>query len=151
MNITQKLYSKRHLNGVLAFILFFYILCTSFLLHKILFSRMSTSGLSCIQSSFSKMKLVKTLVRTELKRTNLENRLCTSTETPKERFDDTVFQHLLDELNHCNSDVRIDLQLLVPVFLCLLFSIFGCNFIIKNDLFHNFFCLIYFPREFAIF
>ena len=40
---------------------------------KILFSCISMSSLSYIQRFFSKMKLVKILLRTELKQTNLEN------------------------------------------------------------------------------
>ena len=39
-----------------------------------------------------------------LKQTNLENRLHISTESPKEDFNDTVFQHshgwVMDELKH---------------------------------------------------
>ena len=64
------------------------------------------------------MKLVKTLLHTQVKQTNLENQLRISVESPKEGFNDTVFQHLVDELKHCTSDMLMDLQLLVPVFMC---------------------------------
>ena len=40
------------------------------------------------------MKLVKALLRTtQLKQTNMENRFHISTESPKEGFNDAVFQH----------------------------------------------------------
>ena len=47
----------------------------------------------------------------QLKQTNLENQLFISTDI------DTVLQHFLDELKHCNLDMRMDLQLLVPEFI----------------------------------
>ena len=49
------------------------------------------------------MKLVKTSLRTQLKQTNLENRLHILTEKLKEGFNETVFPHFMDELTHCNS------------------------------------------------
>ena len=58
---------------------------------KILFSCLSKSSLSCIQRFFSKMKLVKTSFRTQLKQTNLENRFHISTESLKEGFNDIFF------------------------------------------------------------
>ena len=51
--------------------------------HKILFSCINTSSLSCVQRFFSKMKLVKALLYTQLKQTNLENQLHISTESQK--------------------------------------------------------------------
>ena len=42
----------------------------------------------------------------QLKQPNLENRLHISRESPKEGFNDTVFQHFVDELKHCNSDME---------------------------------------------
>ena len=54
------------------------------------------------------MKLVKTSLRIQLKQTNLENRLHILRESPKEGFNDTVFQHFVQHL-----------QLLVSVFLFL--------------------------------
>ena len=59
---------------------------------------------------------MKTSVRTQLKQTNLENQLHISTKSPKEICNDTDFQHFVVELKHCNLDMRMDLQLLVPVF-----------------------------------
>ena len=85
---------------------------------KIFSSCINTSNLSCVQIIFSKMKLVKTLFCTQLKQINLENVLYISKESPKEDFSDTVFQHFMDELKHCNWDMQMDLQL-VTVFLCL--------------------------------
>ena len=51
---------------------------------------------------------MKTLLRTQLKQTNLKNGRYISTEIPKEGFNDTVFQHFLDELKRCNSDMQMD-------------------------------------------
>ena len=70
----------------------------------------SMSSLPCIQRLFSEMKLDN--------QTNLENQLHISTESRK-GFNDTVFQHFVEELKHCNLDMPIDLQLLVSEFLCL--------------------------------
>ena len=53
-------------------------------------------------------------------------------------------------LKHCNSDMRIDLQLLVPVFLCL-YSIYSVAMLYFRIFFHKLFCFITFLREFAIF
>ena len=75
MNIAQKFYNNVHLNHVLALILFF-ISCVYFSVvtsHKMFFSQISTSSLPCIERLFSKMKLLKTLLCTQLKQTNLEN------------------------------------------------------------------------------
>ena len=53
------------------------------------------------------MKLMKTLLCTQLKQTNLENRLHISTESPK-GYNDTFFQDFVDELKQCNLDIQID-------------------------------------------
>ena len=70
------------------------------------------------------MRLVKILLHTQLKQTNLENRLAISMESTEEGFNDTVFKHFLDELKHCNPDMRIHIQL-VPIFLysCLIYLV----------------------------
>ena len=72
------------------------------------------------------MELVKTSLRTQLKQTSLQNRLYISTEIPKEGFNDTVFQHFVDELKHCNSDMRMDLQLTSSRVFVFIFNVFGC-------------------------
>ena len=72
---------------------------------KILFSYKSTSSWSCTQRFFCKMKLVKILLHSYLIKTNLENQFHISTESPKEDFNDTVFQHFVDKLKHCNLDM----------------------------------------------
>ena len=64
--------------------------------------------MSFIQILFSKMKLVKTLSHIQLKQTNVENRLHISTESPKECFNYTVFQHFVDELKQNNLNIQID-------------------------------------------
>ena len=51
------------------------------------------------------MKLVKILLRNQLKQINLENRLNISTKSLKEGFNETVFQHLMDELKLFNPDM----------------------------------------------
>ena len=97
------------------------------------------------------MKLRKASLRTQSKQTNLENRLHISRESPKEGFNDTVFQRFMDELKHCNTDMRMGLQLLVPVSLRLnviyLFAILPFRMIF----FHNVFCFIFSSRKLAIF
>ena len=60
MNCTQKLYNKTYV---------YFGVVTS---HKIFFSCISTSSLSYGQRFFSKRKLVKTSLCTQLKQTNLE-------------------------------------------------------------------------------
>ena len=70
-------------------------------------------------------------------------------ESPKKDFNDTFFLYLVDELKHCYPDMRLDLQL-VPVFLCL-YSIYMVVMLPFGMIFfHNVFCFISFPREFAI-
>ena len=68
------------------------------------------------------MKLLKTLFHTQSKQTNLENRLHISTESPKEDFDDTDFQHSVDELKHCNTN---GLTISFSYFL-FIFNVFVC-------------------------
>ena len=58
---------------------------------------------------------METSLSTQLKQTNLQNWLRISTESPKGGFNDTVFQHSMDKLKHCNPDMLMDLQL-VPIF-----------------------------------
>ena len=97
------------------------------------------------------MKLVKTSLGIQLKQTNVENRLHISTKSPKEDFTDTVFQHFVDELKHCNSDMQMDLQL-VPVFFFSYSTYLVVMLPFKIIIFlHNLFCFISFPHEFAIF
>ena len=49
--------------------------------HKIFFSWISMPSLSCVQRFFSKMKLEKTSLPTQLKQADLENQLHISTES----------------------------------------------------------------------
>ena len=144
MNITQKLYNKIHLTSVLALILIFLytVYFDTVFSHKKLFLCISTSSLSCVQRLFFKMKLVKNSIPTQLKQTNLENPLHISRESPKEGFNDTIFQHFMDETKHCNPDMRTDLQL-VPVFLCL-YSIYLVVILsFRMIFFHNVFCFFF--------
>ena len=55
------------------------------------------------------MKLVKTRLRNQLKQASLENLLYISRESPKEGFDDIIFEHFVDELKHRNQDILVDL------------------------------------------
>ena len=55
MNITQKLYTKIHLNGVLVYLYFLYIVYFGVVIsHKMFFSCLSTSSLHLFQDSFLK-------------------------------------------------------------------------------------------------
>ena len=72
-------------------------------------------SLSCIQRFFFKIPLVKNLLHTQLKQTCLKIHIIFQTESSKKAFHDAIFQHFVDELKHCNSDMQMDLQL-VPVF-----------------------------------
>ena len=65
---------------------------------------------SCAGTSSSEMKLVKNLLRTRLKQSNLVNRPNISTENPKEDFNDTPFQ-----LTTTSSSIFV-----------FVFNIFGC-------------------------
>ena len=110
---------------------------------KIHFLCIGTSSLSCIQSFFSKMKLVKTSLRTQLKQTNLENQLHISTESPKKAFNYTVFQHYLVELKLCNSNMWMNLQLLVLAILYL-YSIYLVALLsFRMIFFHNLVCFLF--------
>ena len=150
MNITQKYYNKIYLNYVLAPIFFFYILCTYLLLFLIKYSFHVKVCLVChLQRFFPKMELVKTSLPTQLKQTNLENQLHISAESPK-GFNDTVFQHFVDELKHCKQGVWTDIQL-VPVFLCLYLIYLVVMLPFKMIFLHNMLSFISFLREFVIF
>ena len=72
-----------------------------------------------------------------LKQTNLENQLHISTGSPKENFNDNVFQHFVDEL--------------VMVFLCLCSLYVAVTLPFRMIFFHNIFCFISFLHEFATF
>ena len=78
-------------------LLLYYLLYTVYFVvvtsHKIFFSCISTSSLPYGQRFFSRRKLVKTLLCTQLKQTNFENQFHISTESPKS-FDSTVFNTL---------------------------------------------------------
>ena len=85
------------------------------------------------------MKLLKTLLHAQSKQTNLENRLHISTESPKEDFDDTVFQHSVDELKHCNTNgltISFSIFCLYSMYLFVLLPF-------KMILFHNVFCFLF--------
>ena len=120
----------------------YYVFLSSYFLKNILF--ISVSSLACVQRSFSKMKLVKTLLRTQLKQTNPESSL----HTPKEI--EIVFQNFVDEWEHCNPDIQINLQQ-VLAFLSL-YSIYLVVMLpFTMTFFQNVFCFISFPHELSIF
>ena len=127
-----------------SYTLFSYTMCFVVVnFDKIHFSCIGTSSFLCIQSFFSKMKLVKTSLHTQLNQANLENKLHISTEGPTEGFNDSVFQHYLDELKRCNSNMRIELQLLVLTFLYL-YSIYLVGMLsFRMIFFHNLFCFFF--------
>ena len=72
MNISQKLYNRIHIIYVLSLIFFFYILYTSVLLLCIKYQSCLSVPSFSLSRFFSNMKLVKTLLPTQLKQTNLE-------------------------------------------------------------------------------
>ena len=72
MNISQKLYNRIHIIYVLSLIFFFYILYTSVLLLRIKYQSCLSVPSFSLSRFFSNMKLVKTLLPTQLKQTNLE-------------------------------------------------------------------------------
>ena len=91
---------------ILALIFFIFIYCLLWCCYfswKVFFSCGSTSSLLYVQTFFLKENW--------WKQTNQENQLHISTESPKEDFNDTVFWHFVDELKHCNSDMRLSLCL----------------------------------------
>ena len=49
--------------------------------------------------------MMKTLLHTQLKQTNMENQLHILTYSTREGFNDTIFQHFLDKLKPCKQDV----------------------------------------------
>ena len=65
---------------ILLSIIFLIVFC---ILYTLVLLCVSMYRLSCIQRFFYKMKLVKTLLHTQLKQTNLENQRHISTESPK--------------------------------------------------------------------
>ena len=95
------------------------------------------------------MELVKTLLCTQLKPANQENRFHISAESPKEGFKVTIFQHLIEELKHCKLGVQTDIKL-VPVFLCLYSVCLVVMLPFRMIFFHNVFSFISFPQEFAV-
>ena len=111
--------------------------------NKIHFLWTGTSSFSCIQSFFSKMKLVKTSLDTQSKQANLENQLHITTESPKEGFNNTVFEHYLHELKQCNSNMRMDLQLLVLAFLYFHSIYLAAILSFRMIFFHNLFYFLF--------
>ena len=69
--------------------------------------------------------MVKTSLRSQLKQTNLENRFHISTESLKEGFIDTVFQHFVDKLKYYFGYANRRTTTGASVFM-FLFNIFGC-------------------------
>ena len=108
--------------------------------HKIFFSCI------CLVYNVLKdpLKLVKTLLRTQLKQTNLEIWLYISTKNLKEGFNATGFQHFCKCI-YANEVTTSS-------------SICGCYLIylvamlpFRMIFLYNVFCFILFPRQFAIF
>ena len=74
---------------------FYNILSTS---RKILYLCITTYSLSCAKF-FSKIKLVKTYLFTQSKQANLKSWLHILRRSPQEGFNDTAFQHFVEESN----------------------------------------------------
>ena len=92
----QKLYNKIHLNNAFAIMFFFYLLCISVLLLLIKYYFHALARLVChvFKVFFSKMKLVQTLLHTQLKQNNLENQLSFQQKVQKNLLMILLFQHL---------------------------------------------------------
>ena len=73
------------------------------LLHLMLIFPLSTA---CVKRFFSKMKLVKTRLRSQLSQVNLENLLFIATEAPKTGFTDSEYDIFVDERK--KNNMRMD-------------------------------------------
>ena len=60
-----------------------------------------------------------------------------------------MFQHFVDELKHCNPDMRMDLQP-VPVFLCLYSKYLVVMLPFRTVYFHSMFFFIFFLVSFNV-
>ena len=69
-----------------------------------------------VERFFSKVTLVRTMLRTQLKQT-WKIDLIFQRESTNKGFNEIIFQQFVDELKHWNPDIRMDLQLDL-VFLC---------------------------------
>ena len=76
-----------------------------FLLHLLLIFPIS---IACVERLFSRMKLVKTRLRNQLKQTSLDALLRISTEA-KDGFTDMEYELFVDELKRCNPNIKLSL------------------------------------------
>ena len=64
---------------------------------------------ACVERLFSKMKLMKTRLRNQLAQVRLDQLLRIGTESPKEGFNDNIYEYFVDELKKRNPKMRIEL------------------------------------------
>ena len=77
----------------------------STMLQTLVFLLLFPLSTAWVERFFSKMKLVKTRLRNQLKQTSFENLLFIATETPKECFGNDAFEHFVDELKRQNHNM----------------------------------------------
>ena len=75
-----------------------------YLLHLLLISPIS---IACVEHLFSRMRLVKTRLRNQLKQSTLDSLLCIATKSPLSDFADGDFYHFVNELKQLNPNMRL--------------------------------------------
>ena len=96
--------SKKH--SVWLAITFFFFCSSFFLLLKL--SLLFPLSVACVEHLFSKIKLIKICLRSQLGETTLGSLLQTSTESMI-GFDDDQYEYFVDELKCLNSQMRVKL------------------------------------------
>ena len=66
-------------------------------------------SVACVERLFSKMKLIKTRLRSQLSQGHLDQWLRISTESPKEGFSDNTYEEFVNEIKKGNLKLRIDI------------------------------------------
>ena len=77
-----------------------------YLLHLLLIFLIS---IACIEPLLSRMKLVKTRLRNQMKQATLDSLLHIATETPSDGFNDEDFDFFVDELKWLNPNMQLKL------------------------------------------
>ena len=77
-----------------------------YLLHLLLIFPIS---IACVERLFSRMKLIKTRLRNQMKQATMDSILRSATETPSNGFTDEDFDFFVDELKRLNPNMRLKL------------------------------------------
>ena len=64
---------------------------------------------ACVEKLFSKMKLIKTCLRSQLSQVHLDQLLHIATESPIEGFSDDTYEEFVNEIKKRNPKLRIDI------------------------------------------